>query len=227
MTALPRLHLVTDDEVLADGAFPDRARRALASGGDGVALHLRGPGTSGRRLFDLAAALLPSAERAGARLLVNDRVDVAGSAGVHGAHLGQRSLPPADARWLLGQDALLGLSVHGQDEAVAAAGQAQGVAGAPLDYLLVGTLFPTPSHPGRPGAGVERLARVRAVAPDLPLVGIGGITPDRVSSVLAAGGHGVAVLRGVWAAEDPARAVEAYRAALGEDRGGEGPAGGR
>ncbi|HEV2129579.1 MAG TPA: thiamine phosphate synthase, partial [Longimicrobiaceae bacterium] len=74
---LPPLHLVTDDAVLLALPFAERARAALTAGGSELALHLRGPALSGRRLFALAEQLLPAAEAAGPLLLINDRVDVA------------------------------------------------------------------------------------------------------------------------------------------------------
>lgn len=214
MDAVPRLHLVTDDRVLADPAFLQRARDVLSVSGPDVALHLRGPGTTGRALFRLADDLVPRARSAGAWLVVNDRVDVAASAGASGVQLAGRSLPVAEVRALQRRGLLSGLavgaSVHDPDAGRAAAG---------ADWLVVGTLFGTPSHPGRPGAGPELVTRVAGVTA-LPLVGIGGITPDRVAAVLASGGHGVAVLRGVWAPPggSPARAVRGYLQALDEAR---------
>lgn len=248
-TAVPRLHVVTDDEVLRRPDFPERARRVLAAG-PGVALHLRGPGTGARRVWELARELRggPAPEpgagaarweprghgggrgrrggrgrharrRAGeaareapdgrpvALLLVNDRVDVARVVDADGVHLGGRSLPASMARTLLPGGALVGVSVHGAEAAAEAAAEG-------ADYLMVGTIFATPSHPGRPGAGPEVLrAVVRRGAP--PLVAVGGITPDRVATCLEAGAHGVAVLRGVWEASDTSGAVAGYVEALG------------
>ena len=198
---LPPLHLVTDDAVLARDDFRHAAAETLGAGGASLVLHLRGPQTGGRTLYRLAAELLPAADASGARLLVNDRVDVAACVGAHGVQLGQRSLPVAVARELLGPGGLVGVSVHSAAEAREAA--------AP-DFLLVGTLFETPSHPGRPGAGTELLHAVAAAAPGIPLVGIGGVTPEHLAGLRAAGAHGVAVLRGVWDATSPATAVQRY-----------------
>lgn len=203
---MPRLHLVTDDRVIGSRTFEPLAREVMDAAGVGVALHLRGPRTSGRRLHDLATALLPAARTAGVALLVNDRVDVALAAGVDGAHLGERSISVADARRLLPGDRWLGASCHDPDGAALAAD---------ADFLIVGTIFATPSHPGRPGAGPALLSGVRGRV-DAPLLAIGGVGADRVREVVAAGAHGVAVLRGVWEADDPARAVGLYRAALAD-----------
>ncbi|HSG48262.1 MAG TPA: thiamine phosphate synthase [Longimicrobiales bacterium] len=198
---LPPLHLVTDDAVLARDDFRHTAAEALGAGGASLVLHLRAPHTDGRTLYRLAAELLPAADASGARLLVNDRVDVAACVGAHGVQLGQRSLPVAVARELLGPGGLVGVSVHSAAEAREAA--------AP-DFLLVGTLFETPSHPGRPGAGTGLLHAVAVAARGIPLVGIGGVTPERLAGLRAAGAHGFAVLRGVWDATSPATAVQRY-----------------
>ncbi|HEV2131732.1 MAG TPA: thiamine phosphate synthase, partial [Longimicrobiaceae bacterium] len=132
-------------------------------------------------------------------LLINDRVDVALACGAHGVQLGARGLRAADARRLLGDRSLLGVSVHSSEEADAAAG---------ADFLLVGTLFPTASHPERKGAGTQLLRRLANLA--LSQIGIGGITTERVAEVRRAGAAGIAVLSGVWQAEEPGRAVEEY-----------------
>jgi thiamine-phosphate pyrophosphorylase len=195
---VPSVHVVTDDSVLRADGFVDRAAAVLRAGGRHLALHLRGPHSAGRFLFGLAVALRAVAADFGALLLVNDRIDVALAAGAHGVQLGTRGLPLADARRLLGSERLLGASVHSEAEAVSAASAA--------DFLLVGTLYATASHPGRAGAGPSLL---RALARHgLPLIGIGGITPDRVPEVRAAGAAGVAVLRSVWGAGDPVRETE-------------------
>ncbi len=205
-TGLSRLHVVTDDRVLADPDFARRAEDVLEAGGADVALHLRGREISARRLFLLVDRLRPHVRTAGALLLVNDRVDIALGGGVHGVHLGGRSLPVDVARELLGADPWIGLSVHGEDEG-------EGAGGAGADYLFVGTIFATPSHPDRPGSGPELLARARRRS-DLPLLAIGGVTPERVDAVLEAGAYGAAVLRGVWDEPAPGPAVVRYLDAL-------------
>ena len=201
---LPRLHLVTDDATLLTADFAERAEQLLIRGSGRVALHLRGPGLSGRSLFELAARLVPIARASGALLLLNDRLDVALATGAAGVQLGARSVSPADARQLL-DDRIIGASVHSRAEAERA------IAGG-ADFLLVGTLFPTPSHPGRPGAGLGILRELYPLG--IPMIGIGGVTPARVAEIIAVGAYGVAVLRGVWNAEEPLRAMMGYLEAL-------------
>ncbi len=199
---IPKLHVVTDDEILSRRDFLFKAREVLETGREEIVLHLRGPRTSGRELFSLASSLLPLAQATGSLLLANDRVDLALALGLPGAHLGQRSLSPDVARELLGAQRILGLSVHGAQEA------------GPwdeddLDFLIVGNVFATSSHSGRAPGGMGRIREVDEVT-RLPLVAIGGVSPRRVAEVLAAGAFGVAARGGIWDAEDPTVATEAY-----------------
>jgi thiamine-phosphate pyrophosphorylase len=204
--ALPRLHVVTDDSMLGRGGWKERARDVLSAGGGDLCLHLRGPRTDGATLHRLAVELLPHARRSDALLLMNDRVDVALAVDVDGAHLGGRSLPVGAARKLLGTGRWLGVSCH--DAASGAASCREGA-----DFLFLGTIFPTPTHPGMAGMGLEGLAAT-VQRLDCPVVAIGGIDPARVPDALAAGAYGVAVVRGVWDARDPAAAVRRYAEAM-------------
>ena len=204
---IPRLHVVTDDEILAGGDFLNRARLVLEFGAD-VAFHLRGPRTDGRRLFDLAVQLREIAAASGAKLLVNDRVDVAMCAGVYGVHLGGRSLPPREARRLLGSAGLLGVSVRTLDASREASGEQ-------ADFLFLGSIWPTTSHPGRAPAGLGLVQDVSDAA-EIPALGIGGVTPDRVPTLLQAGAHGAAVIDGIWRAPSSGDAMRAYLQALSQ-----------
>jgi thiamine-phosphate pyrophosphorylase len=195
--------VVTDDCVLARDSFIDDAAQVLAGGGSALALHIRGPRTTGRSTYRIAAALLPKARQSGATLLVNDRVDVALILGVDGVHLGRRSLPPTVVRDLVGHGALVGTSVEGSS-----GWRADSFEGA--DFAFVGTLFPTESHPGATCMGIEGLPSVVEAAGSLPVIGIGGICVDRVSSVLRAGAYGVAAIRGIWSQPDLGLAVQEY-----------------
>ncbi|HSH74733.1 MAG TPA: thiamine phosphate synthase [Longimicrobiales bacterium] len=207
---LPRLHVVTDDSVLRSPAWEARAIEVLESGGGDLCLHLRGPRTDAATVFRLARALLSHARRAGAALFVNDRVDVALAADLDGVQLGERSLPVGSARALLAPDRWLGASCHSSSCAVAA--RAEGA-----DYAFLGTIFPTPSHPGVEGMGREGLASALSCLSGFPVLGIGGIGPASVPGVRGAGAYGVAVVRGVWDARDPAEAVRRYVSMMDEE----------
>jgi thiamine-phosphate diphosphorylase len=201
---VPRLHVVTDDAILRRPRFIDSAREVLHAGAGWLGLHLRGHGVSGRELFAIASALLQGARDAGARLVINDRVDAAIAAGVQGIHLGVRSIPPGAARRLL-PGASIGYSAHAPDEA-------SGVDPA-TDYVFLGTIYETASHPDRPALGTSVLRRTCAGAA-VPVIAIGGVTPDRIGEVIAAGAHGIAVLGGVWNATDPVAAMRVHVDAL-------------
>lgn len=209
----PRLHLVTDDGILADPDFPARARTALVAGRGRLALHLRGSATSTRRLHALGQDLREEARETGSLLLVNDRVDVCLAADLAGVQVPGHGLPVATTRSLLGPRAWIGASVHGLEAAVRARDGG-------ADFLVVGTVFATSSHPEREPAGAEILEEV-AAGVDAPLVAIGGITPERVALVLGAGARGVAVLSGVWGGNAPGDAVRRYLEALDAGRAGQ------
>ncbi len=209
---LPALHAVTDDAVLARPDFLAVAQAVLAAGGRDVALHLRGPHMGGRSLLELAEPLARAADRNGALFVVNDRVDVALAAGAGGVQLGRRSMLAADARSLLGDGPLVGVSVGSTAETWDAA---EGGA----DFVVAGSVYATATHPGREGMGTRGLRGIAALG--IPTVAIGGITPERVAEVRAAGARGVAAIRAVWEADDPARAVarflEAWKDADADD----------
>jgi thiamine-phosphate diphosphorylase len=189
---LPRLHAVSDERI---ARLPDLADRARALGSAGsVALHARGASLSGRAHLELARLFAVAAPRA---LFVNDRLDVALATGAVGVQLSAGSLTPRDAR-RLSVDWWIGASVHTLDEAAAA--QDGGA-----DYLLVGPVFATPTHPEAPPLGVASLARF--VALGVPVVAIGGVTRANARDLISAGAHGVAAIRALWDAPDPGRAA--------------------
>ena len=199
---LPRVHVITDDDVVSDPAFEGRARMLMQAYGSGLALHLRTPGGPVGRLLALTESLVEPARETGTLLVVNGRPDVALAVGVSAVQLGQRSIPVPAARRLVGTDGVLGYSAHGTAEAVSAAGNG-------ADFIILGTIWPTPSHPDRAGEG---LAAVREAAAETaaPVLAIGGVTPDRARAAVEAGAWGVALIRGVWHAEDAVAAAGEY-----------------
>lgn len=201
--AVPRLHLITDDAILARPDFMAVGHALVAAGGSDVALHVRGPSTDGRTLYRRTLGLRGPTRDSGVVLVVNDRVDVAVAADADAVQLGGRSLPVQ--RLPEASSALrVGVSVH-TIEAASAADDA--------DWLLVGTIYATPSHPERPGAGPAFLGAVAAVT-TRPTIAIGGVSPERVGEVVRAGARGVAVMRGVWDASDPIEALHRYLEAV-------------
>ncbi len=206
--AVPRLHVVTDDDTLARGGWTDVARSVLETGGSSVALHVRGPHTTGRVVFDLANALVETARRVGAWLVVNDRADVALAVGADAVHLGHRSLPAREARAGVLPSARIGVSCRSADDVLRA--RADGA-----DYAFVGTVFTSPSHADGPLLGVRGFEDITTGQAGFPVLAIGGVSVDGTGAMMAAGAHGVAVMRGVWDAPDPPAASARYLAELG------------
>jgi len=216
---IPRLHLVTDDRILGRRGFLALARNAMRVAGGEAAFHLRGRGAEGRRLWEIGEPLRVEAHGAGVTFLVNDRLDLALVLEAEGAHLGERSFRTNEARKILGSAALLGRSVHdpaGARTQVASRGADEAKGGA--DFLFAGPVFRTASHPGREGIGTEGLRRIVTAAGGIPVLAIGGITPERVASAIGAGAHGVAVIRAVW---DEERVEDAVRGFVRELEGAE------
>lgn len=166
-----------------------------------------------------AARLQDRCRALGLTLLVNDRVDVALAVGA-GVHLGQQDLPADVARRLLGEAAVIGLSVDTVGEALTAARL-------PVDYLALGPVFATVTKgDAGPVVGLEGLAAVRD-AVETPLVAIGGITPDNAAAVTAAGADCVAAVSSIVGSPDPAAAMAALRAAAEDGLARRRTAGGR
>ncbi|MCL6521824.1 MAG: thiamine phosphate synthase [Firmicutes bacterium] len=157
-------------------------------------------------LYAFGRALQEDPRTRAAALIVNDRADVAMALGAAGVHLARKSLPVAAVRRFLPAGMLLGASVHSLGEALEAA-----EAGA--DYVTFGPVFPTRSHPGRQGQGLEALAAV-VEAVRRPVLAIGGITPANAEAVLATGAAGVAAIGAVLEAPDPAAAARRLLEAL-------------
>lgn len=203
---LPRLCLVTDRAQTRGRPLPDVVAEALAAGVRLV--QLRDRDLSARERHALASALQALCAAHGARLLVNDRVDIALAVGAAGVHLPADSFDPRDARRLLGPGALIGVSTHSVDEVAAAA-----AAGA--DLVVFGPVYDTPAKRRYgPPLGPDALRAAAAVAGSVPIFAIGGMTPERVAAVRAAGAHGVAAVAGLVAAPDVHAAVRAFDAAL-------------
>jgi thiamine-phosphate pyrophosphorylase len=200
---VPCLMLVTDRHQ-AQGRPLETVVAAALDGGVNV-VQLREKDLTARELWPLAVRVRDvTAGRA--VFVVNDRLDVALAVEADGVHLAGHSLPPAEARAIVGPGRLIGGSVHDVAEAEAAARSG-------ADYLLVGALYPSRSKPGREAAGPALLEELRAHV-DTPLVGIGGIIPRNAREVLFAGARGVAVISAIMAAPDPAAAAARLRQAL-------------
>ncbi len=197
---LPVVHLLTDRRLVPDLAA--RAGAALAGLPPGTAaIHLREKDLGGRDLLSAARALATVCRARGQLLLLNDRIDVALAAGADGVHLPADGVSPADARRLLPTGALVGVSCHSAADVARARD-----AGA--SYAFLSPIFDTPSKRAYgPPIGIDALRS--AVPLGLPLVALGGVTPERVPALFAAGACGVAAIRAWLEGPDPAAAVRA------------------
>ena len=162
----------------------EQCRDAVQAGVD--LIQVRERDLEGAALSVLVAEVVRLTRATGTRVVVNERLDVALACGADGVHLRGDSISAARARSMAPAGFLIGRSVHGADEAVRAA---PGV-----DYLIAGTVFPTPSKPGRHEfLGIEGLAAIgRAVT--VPVLAIGGVSMDRIGLVAEAGAAGLAAI---------------------------------
>ena len=223
---LPRLYPILDVDLCRERRLEPLAVLAafLAGGATFLQLRDKSPSTAGR--LALADAVVAQAHAAGARVIINDRVDVARLSGADGVHVGQEDLAVDDARRILGPDAIVGLSTHDERQIEAAARTT-------ATYIAVGPIYGTATKDtGYAARGLDlvRLAvlTLRQSSPTerralrqssgqtgRPVVAIGGITLERAPEGLAAGAASVAVISDLLR-EDPATMVRSFRQRLGE-----------
>jgi thiamine-phosphate pyrophosphorylase len=207
IAALPRLHAVTDDRVARIEGLPRLVAAMAAEAGAALAVHLRTRTLPAGTLLALARELGAALAPHGAWLVVNDRADVARVALARAVVSGRTGLGVADVR-RVAPSALVGRSVHDAAEIRAAAAEGS-------DFLVAGSVFATASHPQGPVAGLDVVRA--AAATGRPVLAIGGLTPARASDAVLAGAWGVAAIRALWDAADPAAAVRDFLAALPRD----------
>jgi thiamine-phosphate diphosphorylase len=206
----PAIMMVTDRSRGGSGVdgLVGAVRAAAAAGVDLVQVRERG--LDDGPLLMLARRVREAVEGTATRVAINDRLDVALAAAAHGVHLPSNGVSARRIRDTVSADILIGRSVHGEEEAVAAERDGG------YDYLVFGTVFATASKPtGHPVRGLDALGRVcRAVA--LPVLAIGGVTVERVPGIARAGASGIAAI-GLFApgsGEEIAAAVTQVRAAF-------------
>jgi thiamine-phosphate diphosphorylase len=204
-----RLYFVCDAR--PRGEDPEALLRAALSGGvDIVQLREKELGraeiqraaTTFRRLCDIYSALF----------IVNDDPDLARSCDADGVHIGQDDGSAAEARELLGPDAIVGLSTHSEQQIEAAAA-------APVDHISVGPIWETPTKAGRPAVGLDLISHAAARAPH-PFFAIGGIDTENAARVVEAGARRLCVVRAIRDAAEPAALAEALRRSVGVAPGG-------
>ncbi|MEP7326296.1 MAG: thiamine phosphate synthase [Gemmatimonadota bacterium] len=196
MRPLPRLHAITDAQVLA---LPDLGVRAaaIAAAGPAVALHARDHHAGGARLSQVATRFLALARPPEASVLVNGHPEIAMALAAHGAQLRPEDVSPSEARQVMPRG-WIGSSVHSREAAETAAADG-------ADFLMVGAIFSTPSHPESRPAGTQLIRECASLG--LPVIAIGGITVERSREARDAGAYGVAAISGLWHSPDPAAAA--------------------
>ena len=198
----PQLCLITDPTV---PNLLEIVEVALAAGV--TMLQLRGHQLPASELYTLALQLRPRCQQHGAAFIVNDRLDVGLAVRADGFQLGKRSLPLPVARKLVGTDYLLGASVHSLQEAQAAVDDR-------ADFLLAGTIFASPSHPGEPTSGLGLLRAIKQTRPSCFMLAVGGITTETAKLAMEAGADGVAVISAILKVKDVWKAVENLKAVI-------------
>lgn len=198
---LAGLYAITPDPTDAAPPLTERVEQAIAGGAR--LIQYRDKGMDHRQRRDQAAALLAVCRAAGVPLIVNDDLELAREVGADGVHLGRDDDDPRTARQRFGDGAIIGVSCY-DDLSLSVAAEAAGA-----DYVAFGSFFPSPTKPHavRPDPAILTQARLSL---RIPLVAIGGITPQNGSLLIAAGAQMLAVITGVFAQPDIAAAARAY-----------------
>jgi thiamine-phosphate pyrophosphorylase len=198
----PPLYAILDQELMKTPVV--RFAKELVAAGVEL-IQYRAKALTPRAYFENCSSLADSLATAKARLIVNDRPDIAAMVGAGGVHVGQDDLAPADARKICGSGRWLGVSTHNLEQVRAAAH-------APVDYIALGPIFPTATKKKPdPVVGASLIREARKLTTK-PIVAIGGITLERAPEVYAAGANAVAVIRDLLDARDPAARAREFLA---------------
>ena len=199
----PALCLVTDRRLCQDDTLVQKVAQAVEGGVDIV--QLREKDLPGRPLLDLAMKIRQAID-GNALLVINERVDVALLSGADGVHLGEEALHPSDARSLVGDGLIIGRSVHDYEGALEAQRE-------DADYLIVGSIFASRSHPGQTPQGLPLVQRLMPKL-RIPYLGIGGINAENAADVIRAGASGVAFISAILASPHPKEAARRLKCAV-------------
>ena len=196
------MYVVTDSDLSHGRSDFEVARLAYEGGADVVQLRMKH--ADGAEMLEQAVRIREVADEMCRFFIVNDRVDIAMASGADGVHLGQSDIPADVARRLMGDDAIIGVSVNTPEEAKRA--EEMGA-----DYLGVGAIFQTSTKPdAEQGIGLDAIYRIKQVT-DLPVVAIGGINRGNIQHVISAGADAAAVVSAVVAQDDVRAAAHELR----------------
>ena len=182
---LPKIYPITDAR-LSKISHAEQVEKLIEGGARFI--QLREKYASPREFYESVESALKIARKRGVKIIINDRVDIALAVKADGVHLGQNDLPPAEARNILGDEAIIGFSTHNARQAIEAVRF-------PINYLAIGPIFNTVTKENPdPVVGLEGLKKVREVIGDFPLVAIGGINSGNLREVFAAGADSAAII---------------------------------
>lgn len=192
MDQLAKIYPITDTRI-SRLSHAEQVERLIAGGA--TLIQLRDKTASPRAFYEAALDAIKIARRAGVRIIINDRVDIALAVDADGVHLGQEDLPPERARALLGEGRIIGFSTHSPEQALAADS-------IPVDYIAIGPIFQTTTkeNPDKV-VGPEMIEYVKRNV-SKPVVAIGGITYERARTVVDAGADSLAIISSIVAADD-------------------------
>ena len=190
---LPVIYPLTNREI-SGLSHAEQVRQLTKAGA--TLIQLREKDLSAGEFLAEAFPAVRMARENGAKVILNDRIDIAMMTQADGVHLGQGDLPPASARRILGEDAVIGISTHDLEQVKQASEQ-------PIDYIAFGPIFDTATKSDRePVTGLKALAEIRKLIPDIPIVAIGGINAENIKDVLDTGANCVAVINAVLDPKD-------------------------
>lgn len=197
---LPKIYPITDRR-LSGLSHAEQAARLIDGGARFI--QIREKRSPSDEFFAAVVECVDVAEGTDTKIIVNDRVDIAMAARAHGVHLGQTDLPPREARNLLGDDAIIGISTHDLEQVESGVAE-------PVDYIAFGPVWPTRTKENPdPVVGLEMIREVKQLARDIPIVAIGGIKTSNVIETLRAGADSAAIISELYTG--PASIEDRYK----------------
>ncbi len=197
-----KLYLITDGKLVTHYSLLITAVEGALKAGV-RAVQLREKDVSTRELLDMAYRMRELTARYSAKLIINDRADIALCANADGVHLGQASMPAFAVRKVIGSGLIIGVSTHNLEEASIA--EKEGA-----DFITFGPVFHTPSKAGY-GApvGMDVFKHIRDKV-SIPVFAVGGIKRDNAGAVMGAGAYGIALISGILGETDSEHAARQY-----------------
>ena len=197
------LYVITDSSISNGKTDFEVAKLAYEGGAEVVQLRMKN--ASGCEMLAQAKKIQKLADDMNKIFIVNDRIDIAMASDADGVHLGQDDIPLVDARKLMGDEKIIGISVSTTEEAVKAYGDG-------ADYVAIGSIFNTQTkEDAGDGLGLDAIINIRKAVPDIPLIAIGGINLGNIKDVIRAGADAAAVISAVVANKDIKKAAHALR----------------